>query len=58
MLTRMHAHTLPSLLLPLSLLQEFYGDFLVLGDQHFVVPVPCNDVLLNPRAAAALGASE
>eukprot|EP00775_Hariotina_reticulata_P002080 gene2080-2399_t len=38
--------------------QEFYGDFIALDVHHFMVPVPSNGVLLNPRAAAALGASE
>eukprot|EP00879_Flechtneria_rotunda_P026973 GHRR01028826.1.p1 GENE.GHRR01028826.1~~GHRR01028826.1.p1 ORF type:complete len:250 (+),score=76.77 GHRR01028826.1:467-1216(+) len=39
-------------------LQEFYGDFVALDVHHFMVPVPCNEVLINPRAAAAFGASE
>jgi hypothetical protein len=38
--------------------QEFYGDFIALDKHHFLVPVPCNTVLLNPLAAASLGASE
>lgn len=38
--------------------QEFYADFMALDKHHFMVPVPCNDVLINPRAAAALGGSE
>lgn len=38
--------------------QEFYGDFMALDKHHFTVPIPCNDVLINPRAAAALGGSE
>lgn len=38
--------------------QEFYADFIALDKHHFTVPVPCNDVLINPRAAAALGGSE
>jgi hypothetical protein len=38
--------------------QEFYCDFIALDRHHFMVPVPSNDVLINPRAAAALGASE
>lgn len=38
--------------------QEFYGDFMALDAHHFTVPVPCNDVLINARAAATLGTSE
>jgi hypothetical protein len=38
--------------------QEFYGDFMALDKHHFTVPVPCNDVLINPRAAQALGGSK
>ncbi|KAF8063735.1 VPS45 [Scenedesmus sp. PABB004] len=38
--------------------QEFYADFIALAPHHFVVPVPANAVLINPRAAQALGASE
>lgn len=38
--------------------QEFYADFMALDKHHFTVPVPCNDVLINPCAAAALGGSE
>lgn len=38
--------------------QEFYGDFMALDKHHFTVPVSCNDVLINPRATATLGASE
>lgn len=38
--------------------QEFYGDFIALDRHHFTVPVPSNAVLLNPLAAASLGASE
>lgn len=45
-------------LLQLADAQEFYGDFMVLDSHHFVVPVLSNDVLINPKAAAALGASE
>jgi vacuolar protein sorting-associated protein 45 len=43
---------------PVWRLQEFYGDFLVLDVHHFMVPVPCNDILINPRAASVSGASE
>jgi hypothetical protein len=39
-------------------LQEFYGDFVALDVHHFMVPVPTNEVLINPKAALPLGASE
>ncbi|WIA34599.1 hypothetical protein OEZ86_012919 [Tetradesmus obliquus] len=38
--------------------QEFYGDFVALDVHHFMVPVPTNEVLINPKAALPLGASE
>lgn len=50
------AHCMPAgNLIPL---QEFYGDFVALDVHHFMVPVPTNEVLINPKAALPLGASE
>jgi hypothetical protein len=42
----------------LVLLQEIYGDFVALDVHHYSVPVPTNEVLINPKAALPLGASE
>eukprot|EP00878_Enallax_costatus_P028747 GHUV01031087.1.p1 GENE.GHUV01031087.1~~GHUV01031087.1.p1 ORF type:complete len:544 (+),score=165.71 GHUV01031087.1:624-2255(+) len=38
--------------------QEYYGDFMVVDTHHFMIPVPSNAVLINPKAAATVGASE
>ncbi|KAG1681582.1 hypothetical protein FOA52_014090 [Chlamydomonas sp. UWO 241] len=36
-------------------LQEYYADFSVVGQEHFLVPCPYNDLLLNPKASVPGG---